>query len=287
MEEDQLDNPALIETDDTPDDSDNPALQHNDGHADPEDVDKKPSLPEDQGHDEITRLRQKVSKIEKDNAAMRKPKELDQATLQELDNQFRGNPTKYETWRRGYVANGGKDYGDYDSVYGTAQNVQNVPAKGITREEVMGAVDFVTEMKGFLRDYPEFDASQAIDEDEADQRNADLKFILDTASSKMALAKSKGKTLSKDQARAQALVALDPDKYTEEIRTSARLAGRQDAYAKAAGTSIGSSTGGTKSQGLSLSDEDRQVARALGIAEDDMLSQKKRVKPNRRDLLDE
>jgi hypothetical protein len=288
MEEDQLDSSTL--GDDTLDDSNNTALQDNDGHADSATVDKPGTSLPNQEHDELTRLRKKVSKIERENAETRKPKELDQATLAELDEKFRGNPAKYESWRQSFAANGGKDYGSYDEVYGTpgtAQHVQNVPTKGVTKEDVWGAVDFVTDVKGFLREYPEFDASLATDEDDAEQKQIELKFIMDTAASKMALAKRQGKPLSKDQARAQALVAFDPDKYTEQVRTSARLAGRQDAYAKGAGTTFGSSAGGTKSQGLGLSDEDRQVARALGITEDEMLAQKKKSKSSRRDLAEE
>lgn len=257
---------------------------------------------EDQGGNDIKSEEGKISQLEKDrNQAQQEtkqaqqdlanerkkssqPKELDEITAQALNKQFHGNRAGYEQWRQKWVAEGGIDYGAYDQVYqgyDPSRHVQNTQTAGtggtpsMTQQDVYKAVDFITDIKGLLKKFPELDSSQASSPEDKKSREGRLKFVVDTADSKQALAQQEGKQLNRDQAIEESLIALDPTKYTEQAIADAQLTGMQDALAKGAGTTMGSSTASTKASDVQLSDDDKAVAKQLRISEEDMLKQKK------------
>ena len=287
-----LDNTALGYSDTSDDLSSTTSLQDTAGHDD--------NLGDDSGSlqateydaskyvkkEDFDRLSKKMSAIEKKEAdkakASKDPKVLDKSTLERLDAEFAGNPGNYESWRREWVKNGGYDYGDYNKVYGStqAQNVQQVQQK-VDPSDVWTMVGFANEVKGFLNEHPEFDSEYLDDPEEATKRQMELKFLFETANARQEVSRSQGKNLPRSQALQQALVALDPEKYLSEATTNGRYAGMQDAFNRGAGRSSGLSSGGSKTGEVQLTDEDRLVAKKLGLSEKDMLEEKKLPTINR------
>jgi hypothetical protein len=275
MNEDQKPTDDALQTD-TQAEVDKTAPQGNDEHAG-EEVDTTVSPEKHDTDEKQFRLNKKMSKVEKELAELkRQPKTHDAATLARLDRVFRGNPSEYENWRKESVASGYKDYGSYDQVYGGQTAPQPQQSSGYNPQQILGAVDFVTEVKSIINRYPEFDTTLAEDADDADIRQSNLQFVMDLATKKQALAAKTGKRLTRQAAVDQALVALDPDKYAEQIRNEARYEGMQDAYSKGAGNTSGMSSGSAKPGAVHLDDEDRAVARKLGLTDEDMLDQKKK-----------
>lgn len=291
MEDDKQNQPvAPTDESSTQQGDDAPAPQPNSSeHAGNQDntVNGEPSpAPENSGEqhggrteEEFKRLQSKVSKLEKEkNRPRRRVQEtIDQSTLQELDRKFSNDPAGYEAWRANITNQGFEDPGSWTQVYRPQQApTQNFnQSSGQSQEDIYKAIDRVHEVKSFVTAHPEFDPNTAQDEDEAALRRENIDFIMATAASKQALARRQGKNISRADAIKQSLIALDPDRYLQQAQNSARLAGRQDAYASGNGTSA--TTGGSTSKGdpVVLNDEDRAVARQLGLSEAEMLEQKK------------
>jgi hypothetical protein len=294
MNEDQSNDSALDQQDDsqlgdTQDQGDQASLQTDTGHDDSSA--KNPKAPQkSHGKETVTpeeykRLQGKVSKLEKDIAAQSKApkKELSYDERVQADRMFNGNPALYETWRKKFVSEGGTDYGSYDKVYGGQGGATNSTRGEISPEDLTNKVDFIVDVKDFVRRYPEFNIDNIEDETEAEVVEEELDFVLRTAAQLQARARKAGKPLSKEDAQRKALVALDPDKYLNEERENGRIAGMQDAYSKGLGSGIGSGSAKGKARDIGLTDDDKAVAKMLRITEDKFLEQKKRSKPRKDD----
>lgn len=294
MNEDQNGNPTLQGGSSAPDtsgDQDPTPPQSNTEHG--ENGVQNSSTPSDDhgtvSKEDYQRLQAKVSKLEKQvstsgkaNTQQQQPTPQGGYELSEDDRvkayqMFNGNPALYENWRRQWVARGGRDYGSYSDVFGS--NNGGTPANNTNQNsntDDTSRIDFIVEVKSFVKEHPEFDVDDAADDDEREAREANLEFVFRTAHQRQELAERRGKPISRNQAIQQALVALDPDKYLNQERENGRLAGAQDALSKGTGSGVGSGSAKGKGREIGLTDEERDIAKQLGISEEQMLEQKKR-----------
>ncbi len=300
MEEEEITQDApIVEDDSTQGEESEAALQDNAEHADEDTViEEEQTSPSEEKHDvakeeftpdELRRMRLKMQAQDREIAEMKKKqeapiqqggtKELTQEQAAVLNDAFRGNPEAYEAWRKNWTATGGRDQGPYHQIYGgqPAQQVNNnQQSNGV---DIYQALDDYSVTKKFLEENPKYDATNAKDTLEAQEKATDLYIIKDIASRLQARANIRGEKLTQTQAMKQAEMVLDPKNTIERAKENGKLLANQERMLKGSGATSGLSSGAAKAtDSIALSDSEREIAKKLGVSEDAYKAQKRKTR---------
>ena len=252
---------------------------------------------------DVDAIKGKMSALEKErNEAMMelkrmreessRPRKLEFSAeeAQELDKRFYGNRSEYELWRQDKIRNNFEDPGPYEKVYagyvppeqrtgtqaGGVQTPQQPVDPSQLANEVKESIKFEEAFEGFVNSVPEIDPDRQ--ETEADRERAQEKAM--KLSRMAAVFKYELPNVSYGEALEIAWNSLpeNRDKLIERAKEDGKMVGRHEAYAKGSGDTEGTSGSTPKGREdkITLTEEEKALAKASRVSEESVLEQKKR-----------
>lgn len=214
--------------------------------------------------------RAKYAKLESENALMKvkiREAEQTQEFINSVEEVYQNDPVAYESFRRAFKANTGKDLQSYEELYPEKTKTVSSSNGGVTTQpnnvDDFESLRLKLEYNDFLKENPQYDTTLAKDPVDRTTRDLLTRAILTKGIELHKSGVTTGLKASLKEAEKILLGSLGVDKSIEQAKIEGEILGKQSAYATGAMSSNVSLGGGNTSKDIDFSQFDFETQAKL------------------------